>query len=182
MNIISHNCLGGYLYNNIIKIPYENPFIWTVIDYGSMFNLITKWDIIDFNNYELEKDYKWNFYIIIDNLVKLQFVHYKYDPKAKTLIGNREKVIGDTVYYCKIWEYIVEKYTTRLQRMLDKNEPPAFCICNFKSDFTDACYTHEQLNELGKYKNVLVLQCETLPPLVASQKFYETYKSKLLEA
>lgn len=182
MNIVSHNCLGGYLYNNFMKVPYENPFIWTVIDYNSMFNLITKWDTINFKTYKLEKDQNWNFYIVIDNLVKIQFVHYKFDPKAKTIIGNREKVIGDTVYYCKIWEYIDEKYTSRLDRMLAKKEPPIFCICNFKSDFKDACYTPKQLDELSKFKNVLLLRCETLYPLAATKKFYETYKTKLMEA
>ena len=181
MNIVSHNCLGGYLYNNVMKIPYENPFIWTVIDYNSMFNLITKWNDINFNNFKLDKDQNWNFYIIIDNLVKIQFVHYKFDPKAKIIIGNREKVIGDTVYYCKIWEYIIEKYIIRLKRMLEQNEEPIFCICNFKSDFKDACYTDEQLNELEKLKNVLILRCETLSPLVATKKFFELYKNYLIK-
>lgn len=180
MNIVSHNCLGGYLYNNVMQIPYENPFIWTVIDYKSMFNLITCWDTIDFTNYTLEKDYNWNFYIVIDDLVKVQFVHYKFDPKATKIVGNREEVVGDTVYYCKIWEYIAEKYNSRLKRMLDKNEKPLFCICNFKTDFNDACYTTEQLNELEKFNNVLILRCETLSPLEATKKFYETYKTKLM--
>lgn len=156
MNLISQNCLTGNIYKNHLKEEFGNPFIWTVIDFSSMLYLIQNWNNINFKNYELVKDDKWNFSIIIDEKVKVQYVHYIFDPSAK-IVQMHCNIRGD-IKYCKIWEYIIQKYEERLNRMLDKKEEPIFCICNSDTIYKDAIYTEEQLKLLEKFKNVMVLR------------------------
>lgn len=174
MNLISQNCLSGHLYKNHYKEEFENPFIWTVIDFNSMLYLIQNWNRINFRNYELVKDNNWNFSIIIDNKVKIQYVHYKFDAASKTpTIDN----VGSILYY-KIWEYIIQKYEERLKRMLSKNEEPIFCICNFNTIYPDATYTEEQLKELNQYKNVRILRgCERKGPVESAALFFKKFPS-----
>lgn len=102
MNIISNNCLGGHLYRDFLNSEFENPFAWTVIDFNSMLYLVNNWYDINFKNYELVKDEKWNFSIIIDNNVKIQYVHYKFSPKATTITQTKPST---DIFYNKIWEY-----------------------------------------------------------------------------
>lgn len=176
MNIISQNCLAGNIYKNHLKSEFENPFIWTVIDFNSMLYLIQNWNSINFKNYELVKDKNWNFSIIIDEKIKIQYVHYKFNPACKNLMKDK---IGN-IYYCKIWEYIVHKYEERMNRMLAKNEEPIFCICNFNTIFPDAIYTEEQLEILSKYKNVHILRgCEYKEPGESAKLFYYKILSKI---
>lgn len=169
MNLISHNCLAGNIYKNHLKEEFNNPFIWTVIDFNSMLYLIQNWNKINFKNYELIKDEQWNFSIIIDNKVKVQYVHYKFNPNCKT---PRLDNVG-SIHYYKIWEYIIQKYEERTKRMLEKNENPIFCICNFNTIFLDAIYNVEQLKILSKYKNVYILKgCENKEPGESANLFY----------
>lgn len=156
MNLISQNCLSGNIYKNCLKQQFGNPFIWTVVDFNSMLHLVKCWYNINFANYELVKDEHWNFSIIIDNTVRVQYVHYIFDPKATT-IQMHCNVRGD-IKYCKIWEYIIQKYEERLNRMLEKKEEPIFCICNSDTIYEDAVYTEEQLKILEKFKNVYILR------------------------
>jgi len=155
MNIITHNCLAGYLYKNCIKSEFENPFIWTVIDFNSMLKLILNWDNINFNNYELIKDNNWNFSIIIDNNIKIQYVHYKFDKNINFIDKNGT---GTDIKSNKIWEYIINVYEKRIKRMQIKKEKPIFLICNSKTIFKDCFYTDEQLKILEKYKNVYIFK------------------------
>ena len=175
MNIISQNCLAGNIYKNHLKSKFENPFIWTVIDFNSMLFLIQNWNTINFKNYELVKDDNWNFSIIINGKVKVQYVHYKFNPKCKTPILDN---VG-SIHYYKIWEYIIQKYKERLNRMLEKKEEPIFCICNFNTIFTDAIYNEEQLKILSKYKNVHILRgCEHKEPGESANLFYREFLYK----
>lgn len=176
MNIISNNCLNGYLYRDCLKEEFGNPFIWTVIDFNSMLYLIKNWNTINFKNYELVKDESWNFSIIIDNKVKVQYVHYKFNKNVEF----RDKTgPGTDVESNKIWEYIIQKYEERLARMIKKNEKPIFCICNGNTLFKDCHYTNEQLSILKQYENVYVLtgydNCETKDN---AKTFYEKFLNK----
>ena len=167
MNIISNNCLSGLLYKNHLNTSYKNPFVWTVIDYNSMSQLIKKWDIINFNDYELEKDNNWLFSIIIEKKIKIQYVHYHFDPMATTLVKYDYCDIKSN----NIWEYITHKYEERIARM---TEAPMFCIMNFSTIFPDAIYTDKQLNELCKYGNTKVLKgYEDYTPIEAAKIFYK---------
>lgn len=170
-NLISQNCLSGGLYNYVGE-PYGNPFIWTVIDFNSMSYLIKRWDFIDFDNYELVKDDSWNFSIIIDEHVKVQYVHYKLDANYKT----PTKIGPGDICYCKIWEFINQKYVERLQRMKTNMIKPLFCICNFNTIYNDAIYTEDQLKQLETFENVRVLRgFETKEPRESAYAFYQKY-------
>lgn len=155
MNLISHNCLSGYLYKNHLNERFENPFIWTVIDFNSFIYMIKNWEKINFNNYVLCKDEKWNFYIIIDEHIKIQYVHYKFDKNVSFCDKTGP---GTDIRSNKIWEYIIEKYEERVSRMITNNEKPIFCVCNSKTVFNDCKYTNEQLNILRTFNNVFILE------------------------
>lgn len=173
-NLISQNCLNGNLYS-LLHEQYGNPFMWTVIDFNSMLYLIQNWNTINFNNYELVKDDNWNFSIIIEGNVKIQYVHYKLDAKYKV---PQKTGPGDIRYY-KIWEFIIKKYEERLRRMQKQNIKPLFCICNFNTIYKDAVYTENQLQELEKFDNVKVLRgFETKEPSESAIAFYQTYLRK----
>ena len=132
-----------------------------------MMYLVKNWNYINFNDYELVKDKNWNFSIIIEKRVKIQYVHCHFDKKTNKITRYEDC----DVKYNKIWEYIVRKYEERKQRMI---EPPIFCIMNFATIFSDAIYTDEQLNELSKFDNVRILKgYEHIMPIPAAKIFYE---------
>lgn len=112
MNIISNTCVGAALMRDCLKIPYCNPFCWMTLDYESMYYLIENFKDINFDNYELYKNKNWHFYIKIDDKVRISYPHYKFGPSYKKIT-----VKGVDVWYCKIWEYINEKYIERTKRM-----------------------------------------------------------------
>lgn len=160
MNVVSNNCLGGFLYK-FNGLQFTNPFIWCAILADSMYNMIKDWDNINFNNFEIEKS-EFNespnplntFKLVIDNKVDVHYTHYYFDKDITTPM-----VKGFDVWYDKIWEYVVDKYTSRLQRM---NEPPSFVILgeyerNEPSLF-DYTFEKEQkiLNLNTNYKIVLI--------------------------
>lgn len=126
MNVISNNCLGGFLYK-FNKLQFKNPFIWSAILADSMYALIKDWDNINFNDFELKKsefhestEQLNTFKIVIENKIDIHYTHY-YFNKDK----DKPEIKGFDVFYNKIWEYVVEKYVKRLQRM---NENPVFVI------------------------------------------------------
>lgn len=115
MNIITNNCLGGFIYKDILKEEYQNPFIWTLFDPDEYIDFIDNFDTINFDNYELIKEGNGlsnNFQLLIDCKYHLKFIHYNFEASADT-----PYIKGVDVYYNRIWEYIVEKYITRLKRM-----------------------------------------------------------------
>lgn len=129
MNIISNSCCGAYLMREHLKTEYVNPFCWNVIDLKSYYYLIRDWDKINFLNYELVKDENWNFSIIIDEKIKVQYIHYLFDPKAEKL-ASRSKSEHDVLVWNRMWEYVASKYEERVQRMLDTKEKPTFIIAD----------------------------------------------------
>ena len=125
MNIITNNCLGGFLYRDILKQQYANPFIWTSIDIKSYNTMFINYYNINFNNYiiKTENNTKDSFYhIIIDNNYDIRFGHilFSNSDNIPRLVNNGFS--GD-IYYNKPWEYINNNYLKRLKRMV---EPPVF--------------------------------------------------------
>lgn len=122
MNIISNTCVGAWIYKKYLDKPYSNPFMWNVIDYDSMYNLIKNYNKINFNNIKIVKDKIRNntYAIIIDNLITVRYIHYRYD-ETKTV----PEVKGVDIYYNKIDEYVKEKYLTRLKLI---KENPIFIV------------------------------------------------------
>ena len=118
-NIISHNCVGGRIYNKK-GWKYGNPFMWCVIPPEDFHYLYSHYNDIDFTKIELVK--KGKFYkVVIDEKVNVYYVHYLYDRNATK---PRKKSRVDLVYN-KMDEYIIEKYKTRLERMSGK---PLFIV------------------------------------------------------
>ena len=123
MNIISNTCLSAILQRDQIKQEYENPFCWNLIDFNSMYYLIKNFETINFNNIELTKNNKWEFSLIIDKNVRVQYVHYKFNINENKLVKK-----GSDMIWNRIWEYIIEKYNERKNRMLAKKNKPVFII------------------------------------------------------
>lgn len=118
MNIITNNCLGGFIYRDILKEEYKNPFIWTSINHLDLIDLIENFDTINFVNIMIDRDGKElgnNFITIIDDKYKIYNHHVWFSAK-----DNEPRIEGNNVFYNKPWEYIVEKYEKRLKRMPKK--------------------------------------------------------------
>ena len=119
MNIISNTCLSALLQKDCIGQEYENPFCWNLIDFKS----------------------------IIDNHIKVQYVHYLFDRNADTL-----KTKGPNVYWNKIWEYIVNKYNERVERMLTKKNKPIFIIGSIHH-WKDHSYSQDEIFKICELCN-----------------------------
>lgn len=120
MNIISNTCLGAATQKDCLHQLYENPFCWNVIDFDSMYYLIDNYENINYDDFQIIKNAKWEFSIKIDGRVIVNFPHYRFDRNASKLT-----IKGVDVYWDRIWEFIVEKYEERLSRMKSK---PIFFI------------------------------------------------------
>jgi len=119
MNLVGNTCVASYITKECLKQSFVNPFVWAIIDFDSCYNLVKYWDELTFEKYDLVKDNDWNFSIIIDNKVKVQYVHYKFSKEH-----NKITIKNNDVYYNKIWEYIIEKYNKRILNV--KKENPIF--------------------------------------------------------
>lgn len=121
MNIICNNCVGARLYE-VTKQQFPNPFMWMSIDYDDFIKLIENYDSIDFNNptFELET-YKNNDYesvlVILDNDIKLHYIHYIQDNSKDTPV----KELNTNILYKDILLYASIKWKNRLNR--SKEEP-----------------------------------------------------------
>lgn len=135
MNIISNSCVGAFLLRDYYKQEYNNPFIWSYVDIKSFYNLIKYYDSIKWYNYELIKDDNWNFSIIIDNKIKVEYPHYHFKATANN-IEIESTIIQRDIYYNKIWEYIVEKYISRINKLINCHEEPIFLLAT-KYEFNE---------------------------------------------
>lgn len=155
MNIISHNCVSGRIYQ-MEGLRYENPFIWCVIPPEDFYYLYKNYDKINYKNIVLEKennDYK----LIIDGKIRLYYVHYKYAEDCE--IPTKKTEID--IFYNKIEEYIIEKYFTRLERMKDK---PIFIVTDriFATYPQYSFETDELLNFVDKDDCIVVTSDEII--------------------
>jgi len=144
---IVNSCVGAYLYKLCMKKKFDNPFMWGLIDFNSMYYMIQNFENINFKNFELLKDNNWNFSLKIDDKIIIKYIHYKFDPKATKIIKK-----DFDVFYNKIWEYIIQKYEERLERMLNIKEEPIFILANWYN-VPETNLTYQQLkllNDLNK--------------------------------
>ena len=147
MFIIPTDCVGGHLYK-YLKQPHNHPFFWCVIEPLDMLNLINNWETLNFNNITIELSSKWNewstakntFDIIIDNSIRVHYVHNKLSMKDNVI-----RIHGGDTYYRYAYKLTYENYIRRLQRMrLEKK--PTFLICENKS----FGYTADTLSKICK--------------------------------
>ena len=175
MNIICNSCVGGFIYKNELKCSFKTPFIWNIIDFNSMYYMTKNYDQINFENYELTKDKNWNFSLIIDKKIKIQYVHYKFNAKCNKPIT---KYID--VYYNKIWEFIVNKYESRLARMKAENSKPIFIFANwFDKPETILSYSQlKLLNDLNK-DNIIVAVDKIYPEFTNLKQIIREHNKKI---
>lgn len=155
MLVISNNCAGAAAYKYVLEQQYNNPFIWCRTD---IIALAKEWSSINFRNIKLYNDRddllgKWH--IDIDNKCSLRFSHHKFDPYATNVHITEPTDTQDAeIRYCKIWEYLVNKYFERLKRM-PMNLYPIFL---FYPDWED---TNDKLDTLKQHTDRIVVCPQT---------------------
>lgn len=168
MNIIGNTCIGARLYQ-LNNSCYTNPFMWSIVDADSMIKLIENYKHIDFYNYDISKSDYYNrtsfyrnqyknelkqplfiFKITIDGLVDVHYVHYRFNAYKTTPTVNGANVEGNRIY-----EYVVEKYISRVKRMVENNEQPKFVVTALEYDYT---FKKQQFiaNLDTEYKTVII--------------------------
>lgn len=165
MNIIANTCVGSYLYRDFLHRQYDNPFCWCTIDAESIIKLIKNYNEINFTNIDLLKQNDNTFSIKIDNHVLVNYVHYKYDPNCTIPTAGKN---GD-IFYNRNYEYVYEKYTSRIKRMTDK---PTFILQNITLLPTNknmliktksACETlYQQIIDLNTNYDIIIIQPDFL--------------------
>jgi len=154
MNLIGNCCISNYI-SNIAGEGNTNPFSWIDLDFNSLYYLITNWKNVDWNDYTMVKvphpyQNRDMFEIVIENKVHLRYIHYLYEKSA-----TKPTVSGNNIFYCKIWEYIVQKYEERLKRMLERNESPIFITEWEHMDYDEEAFWKIEKEDL-KYKLVII--------------------------
>lgn len=124
MNVISTNCAGSYIMTSGNQ-PLSNPFSWAFTPYKSIRVLLEHFSEINFTNIKLSESQKWKntYTLTIDNDVDIYYIHYHFNPLRTT-----PKKVNNDISMNNIWEYIIEKYKIRLQRMITNGEMPSFLI------------------------------------------------------
>lgn len=146
MNIISSNCLGGFIYKDVLNSDYKNPFIWTRFEFDTFVDFINHYEEINFNNVMIDRignTLSNNFTTIIDDKYTLKNRHICFSKQYTKPTVKREGFV--MVYYNKPWEYILEKYNSRVKRMLELNERPIIVYYD-----PDHKITKENLEKLSK--------------------------------
>ena len=144
MFILGNDCTGARIYQAKDK-EYDNPFMWCLIPPKSFSFLYKNFTNIKFENVEVKKDGEW-YKIVIDKNVDVYYPHYRFDGNVKTPTVGKS---GIDVYYYKIEEYIIEKYTSRLKRMTGS---PLFIINDTKTPLVNGKCTYNK-DDLTEYVN-----------------------------
>ena len=55
MNPIGNCCISNFM-ENMLGLGRTNPFAWADVDFGSVYNMVTGWDRIDWGSFTLKKD------------------------------------------------------------------------------------------------------------------------------
>lgn len=152
MNIISHNCVSGRIYQ-MKGLKYETPFVWCIIPPEDFFYLYNNYDNINYKNIKINKENN-DYRIVVDDKINVYYVHYKYDKNC-TVVTKKTKI---DIFYNKIEDYIIEKYFIRLERMKDK---PIFIVTD--REFPTKPQFNFKKDDLLKYVNkddCIVVTCD----------------------
>jgi hypothetical protein len=145
------------------------------MNFESSYNLVKYWNEINFFDFELIKNDKSEFSIVIENKVKIQYPHYNYAPMHKQPFSK-----SIDVYYYKIEQFIVEKYLERLIRMKDVDPIFIFATANFgksrHAPFSkDEQYQLESLH--SKYKIIM-----SFNEMIESKQIYCIKQTKIFDS
>jgi uncharacterized protein (DUF1919 family) len=86
MNIISNDCVAGYIYTKQLKTEFINPFAWSSMNIDNFCNLIKNFDTINYQNINCQLIINKSGVcelgsiipqIIIDNKVEVNYFHYQ---------------------------------------------------------------------------------------------------------
>lgn len=161
MNLISNDCAGGFVYK-FCNLEFNNPFIWMRLQENDFYYTIKNYEKINFNNFEIDKSFiderphnKMDiFKLKIDDKIEIHYTHYHFSAK-----DNKIRIVPPEIFYNKIWEYVVEKYTKRTKRMLELNEKPIFFV-NFPRRKYTKNMRNKLLSENFKYKLIIITENE----------------------
>lgn len=140
MNIICNNCAGAAIYKYCLNTPYANPFIWC---FSNLYDVMTNFYMVNWRNVRVYNDLPdlygvWH--INIDNKIDLKFVHALFDPNA-----SKPTIDVWKIRYNRIWEYLLDKYIIRLQRMFNEHTEPIFI--NFIQNANDIMHPIERFSQ-----------------------------------
>lgn len=156
MNLISNNCVGGWLYKEL-NMSYNNPFIWNIIQDESFLYLVNNFSKIDFNNRTLittnipQVKNREVFAVEVDNSFVITYPHYVMDNKYDTVTKCKSDFTGWDIRYKKMDEYILSRYDERKNRMLNNAETPVFII--------DTSISTEETNKKLEGFNIKKIMC-----------------------
>ena len=150
MFIISNNCLGGFIYRDILKTQYASPFIWTSVHPDEYIQMIDEFANIDLENAEIVKEKEGlsnNFDILLCEKYHVHNQHMWFNKNVKmpTISGPNKCDVN----YCKIWEYIYDNWMRRSKRA-KKEEKKLFLfydnygLCKNPQKLTDVMKKHSE--------------------------------------
>lgn len=128
-NLVGNSCVSSYITRDILKQKFVNPFVWNIFDFNSSYNLVKNWDNINFEKFKLVNNFDGTFSILIDDLVKVKYVHYLYSQKDTEI--RKE---NNDVYYNKIQDYVIDKYLSRIKFVRSVSPIFLFATANFGLD------------------------------------------------
>lgn len=125
---ISNNCCGANFYQKK-HIAYNNPFVWLIVPYDSMARLMRNFYSINWANITLVPSQirENTFILVVDNQIELHYMHHFFDPNCSEPKFFRDPY-GSHLGYDKVWEYIVDKYMSRVKTMCSICSVPKFII------------------------------------------------------
>lgn len=148
MNIIANRCHGAYIYRDILKCEYQNPFVWSQIRKQSYNYLFSHYTDIDFSNIVVNKhawDKTWCLDMLIDDVITVTYPHILFDARC-----NKPTIKANNVYYNRPWLVVCDSYKKRLTRM---QQTPVFIYLDI--DNNKLCENFE----LAKLANTLKREC-----------------------
>ena len=160
MNEISNNCCGGWLYTHN-NSEYTNPFMWSIIQYDSIIYLLQHFCDINWSNITISKSPLRNntYQIIVDKHVAIHYIHCLFNPEKTIPTKVFRQNVGNDIDYCYIWEYICNKYITRVKRMISVGENPIFLLVpnNGNCNWNEA-QINNLMNIHTNFKRILITQ------------------------
>ena len=134
-----------------------------------MYNIISLYDTLNFDNYclvynELENNYT----IKIDDKVDVVYLHYRYDANA-----TKYTIVGSDGFYCDMENFLKEKYEKHIGLM--KKYEPIFLVAQTNSI---NYYTDYELREISKIetRHPVFISEKKLGNTETSKYFYEKLK------